>query len=160
FLASGATPGVLHPGESVRVPVYYAGWQQPWDLTYPPINFNLGVLQADDPTPIDWAGMKDSVRPSSISAEAWNPLYANLVAQTGTTLGNYVTMLDNNASYLGRLGESITDVGKLWPFAIQQANGQGPDSQLASALDAEIPAPGMVLNFSRSFSPLLTGRYQ
>src|SRR5262245_657183 len=26
ILASGATPGVLAPGEKVRVPVYYAGW--------------------------------------------------------------------------------------------------------------------------------------
>ena len=26
FLASGATPGMLEPGESVHVPVYYGGW--------------------------------------------------------------------------------------------------------------------------------------
>ena len=42
FLASGATPGLLQPGESGRVPVYYAGWQKPWDFRYPPIYFNLG----------------------------------------------------------------------------------------------------------------------
>ena len=30
ILASGTVPGVLEPGESVKVPVYYAGMQQPW----------------------------------------------------------------------------------------------------------------------------------
>ncbi|MEK7674817.1 MAG: LamG-like jellyroll fold domain-containing protein [Verrucomicrobiota bacterium] len=39
ILASGNTPGVLQPGESVQVPVYYAGWQQPWDFTYQPLYF-------------------------------------------------------------------------------------------------------------------------
>ena len=29
FLASGAVPGILEPGESVTVPVYYAGWLHP-----------------------------------------------------------------------------------------------------------------------------------
>ena len=45
FLASGSTPGLLQPGESVQVPVYYAGW----DLSLPhggpsPIIFTVGVL--------------------------------------------------------------------------------------------------------------------
>ena len=31
--ASGAAPGVLQPGERIRVPVYYAGLQQPWDFS-------------------------------------------------------------------------------------------------------------------------------
>ena len=33
FLASGETPGLLQPGESRRVPIYYAGWQKPWDFS-------------------------------------------------------------------------------------------------------------------------------
>ena len=37
LLGSGATPGVLQPGETMRVPVYYAGQQQPW--TGSSINF-------------------------------------------------------------------------------------------------------------------------
>ena len=32
FLASGAVPGILEPGESVTVPVYYGGWlASQWD---------------------------------------------------------------------------------------------------------------------------------
>ena len=42
FLASGATPGVLEPGESITVPVYYAGWlTSQWDWSRPPIYFTL-----------------------------------------------------------------------------------------------------------------------
>jgi len=37
---------VLQPGESFNVPVYYAGWQQPWNFSYPPVSWNLGVVQA------------------------------------------------------------------------------------------------------------------
>ena len=32
ILASGKVPGLLEPGESVTVPVYYAGMQLPWNL--------------------------------------------------------------------------------------------------------------------------------
>ena len=98
LLASGDTPGVLQPGESVRVPVYYAGWQQPWDFSYPPFQWNLGVLKAEDTNAVDWASLKAGMKPSSISAEAWDTIWANFVAQVGTTWGGYVRMLDDNAT--------------------------------------------------------------
>lgn len=47
-LASGATAGVLQPGESIRVPVYYVGLLLPWDISNPPVFWNLEVL--DRPT--------------------------------------------------------------------------------------------------------------
>ena len=31
-------------------------------------------------------------------------------------------LLDNEASYLGQLGEDVTDVNQLWGFAVQQAD--------------------------------------
>jgi len=103
ILAGGQTPGVLQPGESFRVPVYYAGWQQPWDFLYPPISFGLSVAEADDPVPLDWSSLKASMRPSTIGAEAWEPIWANLMAEAGTTWGQYVSMLDNNAAYLAQV---------------------------------------------------------
>src|SRR5439155_9473543 len=83
FLASGGTPGLLQPGESRCVPVYYAGWQQPWDFTYPLIYFNFGILQATNTTPIDWNALMADMRPSSVSTQAWNVIFANLTNQTG-----------------------------------------------------------------------------
>src|SRR5262249_36270169 len=39
ILASGATPGLLQAGESGTIRVYWAGWQQPYDSSYPPFDF-------------------------------------------------------------------------------------------------------------------------
>ena len=133
FLGCGQTPGVLQPGETFRVPVYYAGWQQPWDFAYPPVNWTLGVLKADDPTPVDWSSMESDMRPSSIPADAWHAIFTAYSAQAGTTWGGYVTMLDNNASYLGRLGLHVVDISKLLAFQFMQADGLCPMRTLASS---------------------------
>jgi len=91
------------------------------------------------------------MRPATISTQAWDQIFSNFIAQTGTTWGNYVTMLDNNASYLGRLGEQVTDVGQLLSFEVQQADGLTPVPTLAASLDASVDAPGLALTFSVSF---------
>src|SRR5262249_39461594 len=44
FLGSGATPGVLQPGESVLMPVYYGGWLLPFDTVSHSITFQLGQV--------------------------------------------------------------------------------------------------------------------
>jgi hypothetical protein len=68
MLASGASPGILRPGESETIPVYYAGWlKDQWDFSNPPIQFSAGVLKADNTALVDWAGMKESLRPPAIS---------------------------------------------------------------------------------------------
>ena len=159
ILASGATPGVLQPGESVRVPVYYGGLQYPWDFSDTAVELQLRTLAADDTTPLNWNSLKDSLRPPGINAETWGPLFANVVAQTGLTSGAYVQMLDDDAAYLGHLGETVLDVGQLWAFEIEQANGLSPLATLASAVDAAVVTPGLSLSFGRSFSESITGRY-
>jgi RHS repeat-associated protein len=159
FLAHGASPGILLPGESGRVPVYYAGWQRPWDRRYRPINFNLGVLGADNADVIDWPALKEYMRPPSISAEAWAPVFANLQAQTGTTWGDYVGMLSHNAHYLARLGTEITDIRDLLAFEVSQARGLSVVSGLTSSVDAQIDSPGPSLTFTRSFGVDIASRY-
>ena len=37
-------------------------------------------------------------------------------------------MLDNEAIYLGRLGENVTDVSQLWSFALLRPTGSRPRS--------------------------------
>jgi RHS repeat-associated protein len=161
FLASGATPGILQPGESESVPVYYAGWiQSQWDFSGAPVTFSVGVLRADDPTPIDWSGVQANLRPPTISAAAWAPMVTNLEQQTGATWGNFVAQLDANAAYVGQLGENVTDIGRLWSFAVQQADGLSPYTTLGTIVDDQVAAPGLALSFERAFLPNLSGRYQ
>ena len=133
ILASGAVPGVLEPGESIQIPIYYAGWQQPWDIpAYPNFDPEVGVEDTTDTTPIPWSTLQADFQPPEISTAAWNAMFPNLEAQVGSTWGGFVQRLDNDASYLGHLGEKVTDLSQLWSFEIQQANGFSPMQTLPS----------------------------
>lgn len=161
FLASGENPGLLQPGESGRVPVYYAGWKPPWDIHHnPPIYFTLGVLEAGNTSPVDWDGMMDKTRPYYIREDAWDAVWSNFTTQIGTTWGDYLRMLDENASYLGRLGQRVVDISQLQAFEFRQAEGLNPLSYLASSVDASIQAPGMPIVFSRALGQPISRRYE
>ncbi len=158
FLASGQIPGFLEPGESFQVPVYWAGWLTPLTPhTY--LDWNLGVIQANDPTPLDWSSLEYSLEPPTIPADAWNAIYMAFTNQVGSTWGSYVTMLDNNSAYLGRLGLNVTDISKLLAFQFMQDDGLCPLRTLASSVDAAVPAPGLPLTFRRSFGERISQRY-
>jgi YD repeat-containing protein len=171
FLASGTTAGVLEPGESFKVPVYYAGVQAPYSADSS-FNFDLRYFTTSDADPIDWSSMQASLQPPGINPTAWGAIYANLAAQTGTTWGNFVQTLDNNAVYLSRLAQGFaqpnvriagvgahTDVSKLWALSFLRADGLGPIEPLASRTDASLPAPGLSLSFSRAFAEPIASRY-
>ncbi len=161
FLASGATPGVLQPGESVTVPVYYAGWLfASWDFTDPHLFFTLGVLTGSSTAAIGWnsPGMEASLQPPGVPNNAWAAVYDNLTAQIGPTWGGYVHRLDQDASYLGSLGENVTDLTKLWSFEVEQGEGISPVMDLSTANDMTVQVPGLPLSISRSFSNTLLGR--
>jgi RHS repeat-associated protein len=157
ILASGAQPGVLNPGERVQVPVYYLGLQQPWDFTQNQVELQVRFWTADDATPIDWSTRQESLRPPTLDPAIWSVIYTNLTAGL-TNSGAYVRMLDDNAQFLGRLGERVLDVDNLWNFEVQQAYGFAALPVLDSALDASMPVPGVALNFTRQFSSDLRGR--
>lgn len=94
---------------------------------------------------------RDILRPAAIDAAAWNALFPNLVAQLGTTWGQYLARLDADAQYLASVGRTVTDVSKLFSFDVQQAIGFSPLVMLASASDAQVSAPGSPLSFGRTF---------
>ena len=184
ILASGATPGLLQPGESARVPVYWAGQQEENDAYEPnPIDFTLFASTQDQTDPVDWNALRDSLRPAHVSAEAWASIYANFTSQVGGTWGSYIAMLNDNAAYLGRLGHRVTsagefveiqrgstrdltpsagrvvDVAELFAFELMQATGLHPVSTLASSVDAAVEAPGLELSFGRYAINSILGRY-
>ncbi len=161
ILAQGNTPGVLQPGESERIPVYYAGWlQSQWNFNDPTINFSLSAVQPTDTTAVNWSSTLAGLQPATIGTAAWSAISSNLLAKLGTTAGSYVQMLDNSATYLGRLGENVSDIQSLWGFELQQADDGvsaiGPT--LTSAADDSVTAPGASITFGRSFSSSITGR--
>jgi RHS repeat-associated protein len=160
-LASGKVPGWIGPHETVTIPVYYAGMEQPYNLNETQFQFELQVVTSADIDPVNWNAFQASSQPLGISTAGWNAIYANLTSQLGGTWGSYVQFLDNEASYLGQLGENVTDISTLWNFAVQQAdNSESPlGPYLMSVTDDSVAMPGTLsLSFSRVFAESIAGR--
>ena len=139
---SGSTPGILQPGDSGRIPVYYIGLSQA--AHYPQVTFSLSSLKADAltwiecPPPISYIGtvssagssgghssyspppcithnwhigwfgpgtthsgtLQNDLRPSSVPADAWAAIWANLAGNIGPEWGDYVTAVANDVNSL------------------------------------------------------------
>ena len=162
FLASGNTPGILQPGEKRYINIYYGGWLRPWnmDSDRPPIEWELDVVTADDSTPFDWAALKEEMYPDFVSRDAWDAVWANFVAQTGSTRGDYVTMLTRNAVYLHQQGQRVEDIGQLLAFSFRQEDAFHPLSILASGTDTAAIAPGLPLVFERIYQQAISRRFE
>ncbi|WP_175517724.1 RHS repeat-associated core domain-containing protein [Planctomicrobium piriforme] len=155
ILASGAIPGILQPGESARIPVYYAGLQQPWDFTDGEIEFAINTFDQQDSAPLDLS----NVRPDWIPEDAWVGILANLQAQLGTTWGTYLQAVNQDAVYLSRFGQNVHDLHELYQFELNKAIGLSPLGSLATAVDASAPSAGLTLSFGRTFGNTITSRY-
>jgi YD repeat-containing protein len=160
ILATGSeVPGYLEPGESETVPVYYAGMQQPWNFTETSFQFSLDYYTQHDTTALDFSSLESSLEPPGISAAAWNAISSSLTTDVGDTWGGYVTLLDTEASYLGQLGEDVTDVSQLWSFAIMRADGLTPTPELSGVTDLDVAVPGQLsLDFSRVYQEPISAR--
>src|ERR1017187_8916880 len=99
------------------------------------------------------------MQPATIPADAWAGIWLAFTNSVGSTWGSYVTMLDNNSAYLGRLGLNVADISKLLAFQFMQDDGLCPLRTLASSVDVSVPAPGLPLTFSRSFGEPISQRY-
>jgi RHS repeat-associated protein len=153
-LASGQVAGVLSPKESVTVPIYFYDSSDPVsNLTFGLASYNRGNTSA-----VGWSSVQASLQPAGMSTTAWNALFSAFTAQAGTTWGDYVRLLDNNASYLGQLGERVIDAADLWQFALAQADGLTPTPQLSSATDLALTTPGLSLDFSRVYNEPISSR--
>jgi YD repeat-containing protein len=158
ILASGQSGGVLNPGEKFRVPVYYVGQLSPFDNTDLGVELELRSWSVTDTDEMNWSELSGSLKPESISSKQWRAIYTGIQRGIGTT-GDYVRMLNENASYLSRLGKRVTSVSDIWRFRMLQADGLGIASTLESVEDIRSEVPGDIeLTISRSFSSSILGR--
>lgn len=160
FLASGEIPGMLMPGESYRRPVYYAGCLQPWGVAFPPLEWELGMVDANDQTAMQWDALKDDSRPDYVREDAWDIVWANFLAQAGETAGDYIAMLSRNARILHRQGLRIQEVESLLAFSFRQAEGLSLLDALAVTVDAALEAPGLPLFFERRYAQPVSRRFE
>ena len=156
--ASGAMPGLLQPGERIRVPVYYAGLQAPWDFSDSSVELELVIRDADNQAPVNWAALLPTLRPDWIEEAAWAAVSENLQDQLGLTWGDYINTLSANAKRLAQLGITSFDAGQLYDFEVQQAIGLSAVPTLAAAVDTSLPIPGLPLELTRTFGSNLQDR--
>jgi RHS repeat-associated protein len=113
---------------------------------------------------ISWSAQESALRPSRISAAAWNVIWPNFISTVGTTSDSLDAALSKAATYLSNLGENTAEVGnvnRLLGFILSQANGSYPVQPLTSAVDASLRVPGhLSLAIDRTFAPSIAGRYQ
>ena len=119
-ISSDGPAGVLRAGESgtVQIPFQTTG------SVGQNINFNVGIIA--DSQPIDWASQQAVLQPPTISNAAWSPIFTNFVANVGSTGASYHAALAADATYLGQLGDRVMDIGQLFGFEIEKANGFSP----------------------------------
>ena len=157
-VAPDGPAGILRPGQSGQLTLtLLSNDNVPNDLI--PITIN----QMESGQPLDLASHEADLRPSTISAAAWNVIFTNLSSELGTTTDSYEATLAQAATYLGSIGESMAavgDVSHLWEFLVEQADALFPTSTLGSTTDASLPTPGdLSLAIDRTFNSSIAGRY-
>ncbi len=125
ILASGRVPGLLQPGESYRVPVYYAGWEQPYDFSYPPITFTVGAFQSDNSDVIDWTAYGAAMRPPDMTDAQWTTLLNELRTRLGNTWGSYVTALSKALNGVQPITAPAYDATAIFKVLAEQLIGFG-----------------------------------
>jgi RHS repeat-associated protein len=154
FLATSPTgpAGTLTPGESVQIQVQFES-----TTTGSTINFHLNP--SDDTQPMDWASQEQALQIPTIPDAAWPIVFANFVANMGSTVASYHAVLAADATYLAQIGQPTNDVLLLVEFEIQKANAAYAAQTLVTVTPEDLPAPGMDLTFQQSYLQPISGRY-
>ena len=150
--------GVLPPGAKERLELRFQddGSQAPG--FHPSLRFRLVEAGSGDVV-FDLASAKDDLRPPTVTPEAWDVIFSNLLARVGTTVGSYVDALRDSANYLSRYGIYTSDVDQLLTLHFAQADNALPGGSPHAATDAVAPASGIPLVWGRTFAPTVSRRF-
>ena len=145
-------PGVLPPGYTGKIVLSYPPEPKKAGVTS---DFNLSVLNPSA-TPIDWDSQKESLRPSTIPADAWDAIWPNFRGLVGDTLADFYALLSDDAKALRVTTNSVSE---LTEFELRKANDLPALPVQAGGVDLAFPAPGLPLAFGRSFGSSIAQRY-
>ena len=151
---SGTGPaGILRPGENGQVTITFLATGADLQI----IDFNLQT--ADDSQSIDWSSQQAALQPATIPDAAWPAVFANFVANVGTTVGSFHAALAADATILSQSGQPAYDVLSLMSLEIAKANAaypvQAPITNVANVTDDTLGS----LTFQRTFQQSIAGRY-
>ena len=137
---------ILRPGALNTVSIYFRSGSAAQG-----VNIRVVPMTHDDSTVItlaEWEQIKLSVKPASVSLDAWNTFWANIPSRIGPTWGRYVQFLNRLAVELSAPGEPVRDVRAM--FAQIYATNPGFLPSLTASgqvLDAQsgVPLSGVML---------------
>src|SRR5262249_28312550 len=110
---------------------------------------------------INWASMKDQFRPSYISSDAWDAVWANFRPIVGNTVADLYAVLRNDWPQLAQLGDFTQDLDPLIRFELEKAaDDLAAAPVIEPSVDLSLPSPGLPLIFTRSFGAGIIGRYR
>ncbi|NJL69948.1 MAG: RHS repeat protein, partial [Microcoleus sp. SM1_3_4] len=145
--------GILTPGKNNQISFNYT----------PNGNglINLAVEQVNPNEVIDWAAIKSESRADYpfIDSGAWDAIWSNFTAAVGQTYGQFQAVMAENANYLSQLGQTTSNLSRLYAFEWKQAANTLTNVGLISATDVVDVAPGLSLTFNRTFSQSIAERY-
>jgi RHS repeat-associated protein len=151
-LSSDGPVTILRPGQSESVTLTVRTPFHPGTMPFTVYSFGTPG-QPELTQPIDWGQVGNDIRPPDMPADSWDPLFARVRAQVGTTWGDYLEVLRDNADYLGELNQHVYSAADLFGFEMVQAEAVGSPAYMEAAQDAYCPEPGLPLSFGRYFLP-------
>ena len=132
--------------------VYYTGWQQPWDFSYPRFDINVGYITSDNTETLDW---NEIVPETEGSVWLQEFIVQAMEKSTGTTWGDYVKGLNQMLVNLDRAGVDVAGLSTddLLSQMVAQAMGKiSPVSTLSSSTDMAVQTTGLSLQVSRMYA--------
>jgi RHS repeat-associated protein len=110
---------------------------------------------------IDWDAMKDQFRPSDVSPQAWDAVWANFRPIVGNTVADLYSVLRTDWPQLAQVGDFTQNIGPLIRFELEKAADDLPGAPvIGPSADLSLPAPGLPLAFVRSFGSSIPDRYR
>jgi RHS repeat-associated protein len=119
------------------------------------------LRQVRDDTSMFWdVFFKEFLRPKGTPADSWSAVFPNFTATAGPTSATYMAALRSAATYLASVGTPVRNANVLLGYLIEQAGASIPGNTLVAATDASFPAPGLALDFNRTFPTSVGGQYR
>jgi len=106
------------------------------------VPFNMNVIASTNVEVLDWQKYENTLRPSEMSDQEWQPMFDRFKARMGATWGSYDTRLALDATRLAPRGIDVADVDELLGYEKSLALGMGPAAVVGTVIDA---ASGLVL---------------
>jgi hypothetical protein len=106
--------GQLRPQESHSIPLYFTSLTQAGGPVGGAVVDSISVFDRNQINAEDWAMLKQSAQPTTVSNAEWNSFWSTVQPGIGVTWGNYAQLVSNLSQSYNRSGESISDVSQLF----------------------------------------------